>query len=155
MDMPSAGSAENLNQQSPRSYTLRFKQPAVRKQPYRDRRAYQAQRYSEGKTWNQVHREERSEYHKKLWTLLRDKAIEKYGSKCVCCGLAEKPFLTFDHVEGGGRQHRKRLGGFGFLLWMEKNNYPPEIQLLCYNCNGAKRAFGACPHQTLGAKETQ
>lgn len=81
------------------------------------------------------------------WAKRREQALEKFGNKCVCCGITEKAFLTFDHIKGGGRQHRKRVGSYGFLLWLINEATTDEIQILCWNCNGAKRVLGYCPHQ--------
>ena len=154
------GNAGDLETEKTRTYSYRFRKPNsdADKREYdkryylvngEKRRAQSKRAYAQGRTFNQRNPEGRKDYLKKLWAKLRDKAINAYGSKCSCCGLADKRFLTFDHVYGGGRKHRKRVGGYGFLLWMEKQNYPPEIQLLCYNCNGAKRVFGNCPHKEM------
>lgn len=78
---------------------------------------------------------------------LRIKCIEKYGGKCVCCGEREWKFLAFDHINGGGTKHRKEAGNI--ILWIEKNNYPNSLQLLCHNCNQAKGYYGVCPHSVI------
>jgi hypothetical protein len=79
---------------------------------------------------------------------LRQEAIKAYGGKCSCvgCGIAEPVFLAIDHVNND-RQQRKHIHGHGskFLLWLKKNNYPKDFQLLCHNCNFAKTK-GECPH---------
>ena len=31
------------------------------------------------------------------------------------------------------------------FLWLIKNDFPPGYQVLCFNCNYAKTAFGKCP----------
>ncbi len=73
------------------------------------------------------------------------------GVKCVCCGECELVFLTLDHIVGGlGSTQRKVLninGGWNFYAWLKKKNYPTGYQVLCYNCNCAKRAEVYCPHQ--------
>lgn len=58
-------------------------------------------------------------------------------------------FLTIDHINGGGREHRKFTGGFGvgFYLWLIHNGFPEGYQVLCYNCNCAKGHHGVCPHE--------
>ena len=38
---------------------------------------------------------------------LRADAIEAYGSKCSCCGESESRFLTFDHINNDGAEHRR------------------------------------------------
>jgi hypothetical protein len=77
----------------------------------------------------------------------RLKVMEAYGQVCVCCGETELEFLTVDHINGGGTQHRKKVRG-RLYDWLIKNNYPKdEYQILCMNCNLAKGVFGKCPHQ--------
>ncbi len=80
-------------------------------------------------------------------TALRDDVLTHYGSRCVCCGEDRKVFLALDHINGGGNADRKEVGHCTvFHRWIIKNNYPPTIQILCYNCNNAKER-GVCPHQ--------
>jgi hypothetical protein len=73
------------------------------------------------------------------------------GAKCACCGEDELVFLTLDHIEENGAEHRKELGGRNCgstaqYRWLKKNDYPPGFQVLCFNCNVAKYR-GGCPHQ--------
>lgn len=68
--------------------------------------------------------------------------------RCRCCGEKELDFLTIDHVNGGGREHHKLIGGGAtFYLWLKRNNFPLGYQVLCYNCNCARSHVGECPHQ--------
>lgn len=82
--------------------------------------------------------------------LLRLEVFRAYGNKCVCCGETTTLFLTIDHINGNGNAHRKsinRSSGAGFYSWLKQHNYPPEFQLMCYNCNmGRQRNGGTCPH---------
>lgn len=89
---------------------------------------------------------------------LRMKVLIHYGGnppKCSCRGCNETKikFLTIDHIEGGGTQHRKQLSlgnlGRGRILyqWLKNNNFPEGYQVLCYNCNqGRAHNNGICPH---------
>ena len=77
---------------------------------------------------------------------LRKIAIQKYGGKCACCGEKENVFLCIDHINGEGRKHRKSMTFANIYEWLRKNKYPEGFQVLCYNCNNAKR-FGICPHK--------
>jgi hypothetical protein len=81
----------------------------------------------------------------------KQKIIQEYGGKCVCCGENRFEFLTIDHINNDGAIERKNTNqGTGGKLyrWLIKNNYPKNnYQLLCYNCNCAKGFFGYCPHQ--------
>lgn len=77
---------------------------------------------------------------------LRSLVINAYGGKCVCCGETETAFLQLDHVNDDGAAHRKEIGaGHRTYLWASKNNFPDTLQILCANCNMAKRS--GCPHQ--------
>jgi len=84
--------------------------------------------------------------------LLRKEVFEAYGNKCVCCGITQLLFLTIDHIEGNGNAHRKsinRSSGAGFYSWLKQNGYPPQFQILCFNCNmGRERNKGICPHSS-------
>jgi len=81
----------------------------------------------------------------------RMRVIEAYGGKCACPGCTESrwEFLCIDHIDGGGNQDRAQTGLVcnKLYLWLIKNNFPKgKYQLLCYNCNMGKAAFGVCPH---------
>lgn len=77
--------------------------------------------------------------------------IETYGGECVCCGENTLEFLTIDHIDGNGAEERHNLnmgGGHQFYHWLKKQGYPKgNYQVLCFNCNFAKHAYGKCPHQ--------
>lgn len=78
-----------------------------------------------------------------------DLVITHYGG-CVCCGEETKEFLTIDHVNGNGQEHRKEIGGGGATLarWLVENDFPEDLRLLCFNCNlGRERNGGVCPHE--------
>lgn len=83
---------------------------------------------------------------------LRQAALDAYGHQCTCCGLGmDDIFLTFDHVLGGGAEHRRKLklhGGETLHKWLLDEGYPPDFQVLCWSCNGAKRLYPSCPHQS-------
>ncbi len=69
---------------------------------------------------------------------------------CACCGESYY-FLTVDHIDGLGEQHRKEIGNPGsnsIYIYLRRGNYPPGFQILCYNCNFARHHFGGiCPHK--------
>jgi hypothetical protein len=89
-------------------------------------------------------RRSRSRYRR-----LREEAVAAYGGKkCVCCGENEPAFLSIDHIDGGGNQHKKEVGkGAAFYRWLRDNSYPSGFQVLCMNCQFGKRINGVCPHQ--------
>jgi len=70
--------------------------------------------------------------------------------KCACCGEREIRFLTIDHINNDGAEHRKTAnvgGGQQIIGWLIKNDFPEGFQILCYNCNMAKGHYGECPHK--------
>jgi hypothetical protein len=92
---------------------------------------------------------------------LRLETIEAYGGKCACCDCNIPEFLTVDHIDGKGAAHRRsinkpgdRSSGEKLYSWLKKNGFPKDnFQLLCYNCNCAKRTSGTCPHQKKPTKK--
>lgn len=81
----------------------------------------------------------------------RVEVINNYGGKCACCSESILEFLSIDHINGGGKQHRKEIGGGGntFYRWLKRNNYPEGFRVLCNNCNMSIGFYGYCPHQKL------
>lgn len=79
---------------------------------------------------------------------LRTETFEKYGgSFCACCGEDYYEFLTMDHIDGSGADHRRQMGTKTDIYhWLKKNNYPPGFRVLCMNCNFALGYHGYCPH---------
>ena len=83
---------------------------------------------------------------------LRLAALTHYGNgklECVCCGETNQRFLTFDHINNDGKEHRKQKGvGTNLLVWITRNNFPKGFQTLCFNCNsGRSLNKGICPHK--------
>ena len=76
--------------------------------------------------------------------------LRYYGGgnlSCACCKEQHIEFLTIDHINGDGSNHRREIGR-RMYLWIIKNNFPNDLQSLCYNCNWAKYHSGLefCPH---------
>lgn len=93
----------------------------------------------------------------------RKRVLKHYGSECICCGELEPMFLSLDHINGGGNEHRRQIGNnpnnrqgsssTQFYKWVEKNDYPGTLQILCHNCNMGKHLNGGiCPHQCRTVK---
>jgi len=73
--------------------------------------------------------------------------MELYGGICACCGESRFAFLTIDHIDGGGTKHRQNFtSNQAFYRWL-LDERRDGFQVLCYNCNCAKGAFGECPHE--------
>ncbi len=87
---------------------------------------------------------------------LRDDAFDHYGKQCVCCGEDHREFLTIDHVNGNGAEHRRVgvMGGTAIYRWLRKNKFPEGFRTLCSNCNLAMGIYGQCPHGTLPPQHT-
>jgi len=86
---------------------------------------------------------------------LRREVIHAYGGVCACCGEKEIKFLTIDHINGGGRDHRKKFVGYDYVTSgapfysaLKRAGWPSTegLQVLCWNCNVAKFHYGMCPH---------
>ena len=73
------------------------------------------------------------------------------GPKCSCCGEDNPLFLTIDHTDGGGNQHREEVGsGVIFYAWLKKHGFPKGYRVMCFNCNcGRARNGGICPHMDV------
>ena len=86
---------------------------------------------------------------------IRDEVFAAYGGyKCVCCGETEPSFMTLDHIDNDGADFRRKIAGkrtaagYRTYIWLKKNSYPANIQVLCMNCNHGKRMNkGICPHK--------
>ena len=119
--------------------------------PYKDKKKQKAcQRKSALKHYRK-NRVAKMKANKVYEIRMKDQVFENYGGYiCKCCGETKKLFLTLDHINGGGRQHRKEAGGGGKFTyrWVKRNKYPEGFQVLCYNCNcGRQRNGGICPHK--------
>ncbi len=81
-------------------------------------------------------------------------ALRHYGGVCACCGEDDVRFLTFDHIDGGGRKHLAEVHAKGRLvMWLRDNGYPSGFQVLCFSCNSGRAINGGvCPHQDPAGK---
>ena len=98
--------------------------------------------------YNRSHRLRKNKYCAAWHQKYRMEAINAYGGACACCGENWPDFLAIDHVRGNGNLERKKTGKGRYLYkWLKNNNYPPEYQVLCHNCNWAKHC-GGCKHMS-------
>ena len=91
---------------------------------------------------------------KRNYDKLKAQVYERYGGKCVCCGETEPLFLAIDHVNDDGAEHRRTMATRGMAniyRFIVKAGYPDTFQILCHNCNFAKRV-GPCPHMLTAAE---
>ena len=131
----------------------------LRRKKERDK-AYYHKHYDENKaryrthseTWKKENPEKVRAINRRCRAKLRRTVIDAYGGKCTCCGIDDWRFLSIDHTNNDGAEHRKdkKLNSSNIYGWLKANRYPEKsFQVLCYNCNLAKAHFGGtCPHQT-------
>lgn len=90
----------------------------------------------------ELHRQRRARYINEKNARNRKTVFDHYGP-CRYCGQTLEFFLTIDHINDDGAEHRKTVPGSHLYRWLIANGFPPEFQTLCYNCNGAKAKLGA------------
>lgn len=80
----------------------------------------------------------------------RDAVLSMYGGKCKCCGVDERCFLNVDHINGGGRRHKRQFANdLVYYRWLVVLGKPRAgFRLLCFNCNFGYYVMGVCPHQS-------
>jgi hypothetical protein len=87
---------------------------------------------------------------------IKDEVYAAYGGyKCNCCGETNPFFLSMDHVNNDGSEHRRKDNVMSKKIywWLKKHGFPKGFQVLCMNCNwGKSRNNGICPHQSLKAQ---
>jgi hypothetical protein len=108
-------------------------------------------RHREEPEYKERNRLSKAKSFRKIYPTLKTKVIDHYSNginKCMCPGCDESrlPFLTIDHVNGGGTLHKKSLKT-NLYRYLVANNFPSDIplQVMCFNCNQAKSNRGKCP----------
>jgi hypothetical protein len=82
---------------------------------------------------------------------LKREVIAIYGGVCTCCAESEIAFLTIDHINNDGAEHRRKIGK-RIYCWLKQHEFPSDFQVLCFNCNCGKRINGGiCPHTSSGS----
>lgn len=91
---------------------------------------------------NKVMLKERKQAQQRI---LKAEVLTYYGEGnlvCVRCGFRDIRALSIDHIDGGGNQHRKKIGigaGLSFYKWLKDAGYPGGYQTLCMNCQIIKK----------------
>lgn len=89
---------------------------------------------------------------------LRAEILKHYGTACACCNEKRPQFLTLDHINGDGAEHRRKhpfkASGGGLHRWLKSRGFPEGYRTLCFNCNGAMGIYGVCPHGKLAPQRT-
>lgn len=143
--------------------------PAAHREALRTRqRAQQADFYERhpgyketyARKYQQDNPDKFSEYNRKSLRKLKREVMDAYGGICVCCGETELAFLTIDHADDNGAEHRREMAaesGFEYsqagartYRWLRKNGYPEGFRVMCANCNSGRYwNGGVCPHQEI------
>ncbi len=87
--------------------------------------------------------------NKKWRTTFREKCLDHYGRSCYCCGESNEGFLTIDHLQDDGANHRKSFSGARRICeWLVAHGFPEGFGTACWNCNvGRYHNGGICPHK--------
>lgn len=92
-------------------------------------------------------------YQRRYRDELKLKVLTHYSNgklECANCGIPVYSVLTLDHIDNTGADHKRRLshGGKASSSKIYKdvidNNYPPNYQVLCFNCNFHKEFMRRC-----------
>ena len=104
--------------------------------------------------------EDTKRWHRSARKRLKLQMIAAYGGNCDCCGENRHEFLTLDHVNRDGNQHRATFGGRGIAtsmqIWadLKRRGWPKDgFRVLCMNCNWATRYGTACPHTQFAPEQ--
>lgn len=130
--------------------------PELKRQKDREWRERNSEAYKERKRQRYARRtltekERRREHARNHNNKVKRRVMDAYGGVCQCCGESMLEFLTLDHINNDGNEHRKTLKGFGagtaLYRLLEKQGWPEGFQTLCMNCNWARHwNNGICPH---------
>lgn len=106
--------------------------------------------------WSEERKQGRRDSQKRQRDGWRMTVFDHYGWRCSCCGEATPEFLTIDHVNSNGAEHRRDNRVKASLYrWIMRNVFPGDFQTLCYNCNcGRYRNGGICPHKVTEGSST-
>lgn len=110
--------------------------------------------------WGRANSQHRKEQRRERVARLKGQVFDAYGGAfCYCCGASHLEFLSVDHSDGKGAEHRRKVtkGGAGVAIyrWLRDQGYPPGFRVLCMNCNCALAWFGYCPHGNVQVEPSQ
>ncbi len=77
---------------------------------------------------------------------------ENWYCMCPKCNVVGTKFLSVDHINNDGKDHRKEIGKTSYRLYkyIIENNFPNDFQVFCMNCNWGKNINkGICPHHEM------
>lgn len=92
------------------------------------------------KKWRDDHVEERKvymkEYHSSNRADAKRQVLDALGDHCACCGFRDVDFLTVDHINRNGKEHRKNRGSSMWRAVVKVGCPASEYRILCWACNG-------------------
>lgn len=74
------------------------------------------------------------------------KILSEFNNECQCCGETRQSFLTLDHINGDGADHRRRQNNM-YVAVVREGIPRDRYRVLCMNCNWALRHGNKCPHE--------
>lgn len=102
------------------------------------------------RTWINANRDRHNSHGRSYISRVKSEVFDHYGNKCSCCGETEPKFLTIDHVNNDGSEHRKEIKGDKIYAHIIKAGFPDMFQILYWNCNlGKMLNGGVCPHKQV------
>lgn len=84
-----------------------------------------------GRKWRKENKDKTKTIAKRSRDKAREDVLNHYGNKCNCCGESQPEFLAIDHINNDGCEHRRKHYK-SMYIWVRKNNYPSDLQILCH-----------------------
>lgn len=139
-----------------REYSKKFREKRSKEEynlymkKYRNSGIEKARAYANEKYRNATEQdhEKRRARNRALVSRRKTEGLIQYGGnppKCACCGEKTIEFLSLDHINGGGYQHRKKTKTNLWLV-LSRQGWPDGYRILCFNCNMCLGFNGYCPH---------
>jgi hypothetical protein len=130
----------------------RYQRQKARRNSSPERKRYH---YEGAAKWRKDHPEKHKEIVRKKCLRRKTRVLAHYSNgqppTCACCAIKDIEFLSLDHVNNDGADHRrgsaKGQGGQAFYCWIIRHGFPEGYRVLCFNCNWSFGAYGYCPHQ--------
>ena len=98
--------------------------------------------YMHGYLKDKDRKERHQKYVRESIQKLRKEILELLGNRCKLCGFSDFRALQIDHVNAGGRKHRRQYPSrctYYRKILAEIKAGSKEYQCLCANCNEIKR----------------
>lgn len=118
----------------------------------KNRKRYLSRMRISSKKWREKNKDKVNANRRSTRAKLRADVLGAYGGICSCCKESNEKFLTIDHINNDGAEHRRslhpRASAQTLYTWLRRNEYPDRFQVMCYNCNcGRYKNGGICPHK--------